>query len=457
MWGVRTPAAESTGTQPGTKSVGSACSQTDLVPRSALSERGTNGTAIILRVPQSASGRITLAGSQADGGHKEGPHVKAQATKTISIQLPFEVVRDQIPTDMLARLLRDFSPAEVDQIEISCGRTLAPAVDQPSALFVLGPSAVGKTYLTDATAAQLFGSAQNAVVIDGDIFREWHQGWCEVVRHGVRRHVLHEDAWVKFKKVQTTVSEGSGSEDGASCALGISTALKQRILNGAVASRQNLIIPSCANQPEKLTAELEHLAAAGYKLHAVCLWAPLSATQRRGEPRSVREGKRWDGKDYDISVRTVLGLAQRWVTATQEAASSTPYRSIALWDNTIFPAREVDLEEFETLSQLSHAAADQHAWQLQRPTHGLTTWGKLRTVHTFGSLLKPRFVAMGTQTAEMAEEAMGASHPSNGSKLRAQRRKGRLEGGLLCCVVLTIVWGGTCLALLLLYLDEASR
>ena len=103
--------------------------------------------------------------------------------KMISVKLPFEVVKNKIPPDMLERLKRDFTDAEVEQIYARCGRTLAPKMSlpqRPAVLFVLGPSAVGKSYITDASSSQLFGSAHNAVILDGEFFREWHAGWCEV-------------------------------------------------------------------------------------------------------------------------------------------------------------------------------------------------------------------------------------------------------------------------------------
>jgi len=59
--------------------------------------------------------------------------------------------------------------------------------------------------------------------------------------------------------------------------IGISTRLKQRIMTGALKDRQNLIIPNCANQPERLDEEIENLIAAGYDMHAVCMCARSTA------------------------------------------------------------------------------------------------------------------------------------------------------------------------------------
>lgn len=95
--------------------------------------------------------------------------------KKISVKLPFEVVTGEIPPELLPRLQRDFIQEERDAIYMRCGRSLAPKVlepDRPGVLFVLGPSAVGKSYITDASASQLFDNAHNAVILDGEYFRE---------------------------------------------------------------------------------------------------------------------------------------------------------------------------------------------------------------------------------------------------------------------------------------------
>lgn len=72
-------------------------------------------------------------------------------------------------------------------------------------------------------------------------------------------------------------------------------------------------------------------------MHAVCLWAPLSQTRRRGVPRAIREGKRWKPDDYDASMRGTAELARRWhVGCVEEPAT---YASLFLWDNTVWPSR----------------------------------------------------------------------------------------------------------------------
>jgi hypothetical protein len=65
------------------------------------------------------------------------------------------VVTGQIPEELLSELKRDFTPAEIDLIFARIHKTLAPSVARPGALFVLGPSAVGKSVFSTTQARTL--------------------------------------------------------------------------------------------------------------------------------------------------------------------------------------------------------------------------------------------------------------------------------------------------------------
>lgn len=253
------------------------------------------------------------------------------------------VVKGNIPPALLDGLKRDFNEAEFERIYARIHKTLAPANSQPIALFIFGPSAVGKTVISDLKATELFGSPENAVDVDGAHFRAEHAGWQAVLHHGISSGVLHEEAWGCFKKLK------------------ISTKLKTRVINEAVAARQHMIIPDTLNDPPKVEKLIEQLLAEQYVLHAVCLWAPLSVTRRRGEPRSVREGKVWSGGDYPISTSATLQLAAKF--AQQMRANPDGFRSVSMWDNTTFPAIQCSLEEFSRLQRLDFEAAERHYQQ----------------------------------------------------------------------------------------------
>lgn len=134
----------------------------------------------------------------------------------------FVVAKGQVPVDLMPGLERKFNEEEIKLIWAKVGKTIAPQQAKPVALWVFGPSAVGKSTVTRICAMELFGSAENAVEVDGALFREVHSGWGAVVNDGTVRAVLHDDAWDIFKKK-------AGS-----------TKLKKRLIEESIRDRQGI-------------------------------------------------------------------------------------------------------------------------------------------------------------------------------------------------------------------------
>jgi hypothetical protein len=197
------------------------------------------------------------------GAVGENPHIISEMMldlrKNSKSEVPsaalWVVVRGQIPEELEKELRRDFTEAELQRIYARIHKTLAPANSRPLALFIFGPSAVGKTILADAKAHELFGSPENAVEVDGAHFRAEHGGWQAVTQQGSSSGVLHQDAWEIFKK------------------LGYSSRLKAKVIEDAISAQQHLIIPDTLNDPKKVDKLIEQLLQAKYALHAVCLCA----------------------------------------------------------------------------------------------------------------------------------------------------------------------------------------
>ena len=279
----------------------------------------------------------------------------------------FSVVTGQIPMDLSVNLQRDFTPEELETIWGRANKYTAPAVEKPACLWIFGSSAVGKSFIAGARAASLFGVLENAVLIDGTQFRFAHAGFQAVALHGQENRVLHADAWPTFKASALEVKDKK------------KLTLKRRLLREALRDRQHLVIPDCGNNPRRLQELIEEVQAAGYEMHAVCLWAPLSVTRSRGEERSVTEGKLWTSTDYQASVRCTLALAMQWIDGMRDEPNS--FCSLELWDNTAFPATEVGLERYASLVLLSHEEADAHLKNLmtsRERAHAMTTAGNAR-------------------------------------------------------------------------------
>lgn len=373
--------------------------------------------------------------------------------KTFDVNVTFQVVTGKIPENLLEKLSRDFTQDEVEHIFARIHRTIAASVQEPAkpaVLWLFGPSAVGKSSVTDASATQLFGSPQNAVMVDGEYFREQHVGWRGVVLHGMQNHLLHKDAWTVFKNVKAsnavmteldTEAADQLNERTAVKPIGISTRLKQRVMTGALKDRQNLIIPNCANQLDRLEDEMQDLIRAGYEMHAVCMWAPLSETRARGEPRSVREGKAFSSAEYDLSTKSTVALAERW--RKEQKDKNSPFKTLALWDNTVFPAREIQFDEFSFLSALTEQQATDHAWRTKVP-RSRSTWQNVRQAASSVTDMLHRHIDAETQTTPRGDDGLaidindvapiviGSHHPGRpdpGRPASDRRSSDRLQSG----------------------------
>mmetsp|Transcript_116042 Transcript_116042/g.323216 ORF Transcript_116042/g.323216 Transcript_116042/m.323216 type:complete len:389 (-) Transcript_116042:61-1227(-) len=254
----------------------------------------------------------------------------------------YRVVTGQIPEDLLPHLVQPFTDQERREIFHHVDLLSAQTnQDVPKALWIFGPPAVGKTTIKDERASELFGQPDNAVTIDGDLFRSIHKGFQLVKQHGLRNGLVHADAW---KTLQATA---------------FMSTLKEDIFKLAVRRRQHLVIPEAGTNTERVNDMLAKLEASGYEMHALCLWAPMCETVARGRPRSVKDGKVFDTKSYRKSTENTLSFGRLW---EEKIAQKNPhYNNVRYYDNTVFPSHAVRVSAFEDLVRMTDQEAERHA------------------------------------------------------------------------------------------------
>jgi len=162
--------------------------------------------------------------------------------------------------------------------------------ERPVALWIIGPSAVGKSTIAHElgpefdvppTKSRLAGSRRghghDAVLVDGEFFREVHSTYQEWAKSA-----CWVDAYPKLKPVINKE--------------------KQEMLEAAARGRQHLVLPqTCMNLP-KCLGTMADLARSGYTNHILAVTAPRDEVARRGLAREVEEGKRYAPEEYDRSV-----------------------------------------------------------------------------------------------------------------------------------------------------------
>jgi hypothetical protein len=151
----------------------------------------------------------------------------------------------------------------------------------PIALWILGPSAVGKS--TQAkTRAKDFGipfkdGVPDAVLIDGEFFRDAHQSY---------REWAQTDDW---KAAYPALKSRINKE-------------KMTMLQDAKNQRVHLIIPQTCSDIASCLYEVKNLTDAGYMSHVIAIQAPKEEVGRRGMLRAQADGKVYDPSHFERSV-----------------------------------------------------------------------------------------------------------------------------------------------------------
>ncbi|CAE7471423.1 unnamed protein product [Symbiodinium natans] len=166
----------------------------------------------------------------------------------------------------------------------------------PIALWILGPSSVGKSTIT-VDVAPSFGIPRaggtleqadrrrqlDAVVIDGEYMRDAHAVW---------------QAWIEtddWRSAYPALKAFINKEKDDMCA-------------EAVSRRKNLIIPQTALKLPKALAEMERIKNSGYTNHVLAVVAPLVECQRRGQKRELSTGKRYQPDEFERSISAIPPL-----------------------------------------------------------------------------------------------------------------------------------------------------
>mmetsp|Transcript_10058 Transcript_10058/g.22355 ORF Transcript_10058/g.22355 Transcript_10058/m.22355 type:complete len:363 (-) Transcript_10058:220-1308(-) len=255
----------------------------------------------------------------------------------------FRVVRNQIPAELASLLTKPFTEEQRQQIFRQVGLHTAKRVQvphRPKALLIFGPPAVGKSTISLEVAKSIFDNAGNVVIVDGNDVRDAHEGFSQVAQHGLTHNLLHTDAWDILKGTKHVEN------------------LKKEIMNLAVQNRQDVIIPECALNPERVHQMLRQMENADYEMHAICLWAPLDSVQQRGSQRSLKAGKAYAPKFHTPSCAGSLEFGRHFDLKIREGCRH--YCSLICYDNTVKPSHPVHLVEFEHLIKMGPEETKEH-------------------------------------------------------------------------------------------------
>eukprot|EP00440_Ansanella_granifera_P071577 gb/GFBE01077676.1/.p1 GENE.gb/GFBE01077676.1/~~gb/GFBE01077676.1/.p1 ORF type:complete len:347 (+),score=47.58 gb/GFBE01077676.1/:1-1041(+) len=229
------------------------------------------------------------------------------STSSSSTAPPSERVSDvDLQSEDSSRRIGDqlFAPRPLTQEEREQAWTSAnfydatSGQDQPVALWILGPSSVGKSTISveagprfdiprlRRTSPQTPGDERrqlDAVLIDGEFMRDAHGVW--------QQWVKTPDWRSAYPALKSTINR----EKDAMCAK-------------AVRERKHLIIPQTALNLQKALVEMGSMAQSGYTNHVLAVVAPFVECQKRGLKRELATGKRYQPSEFQKSISAIAPL-----------------------------------------------------------------------------------------------------------------------------------------------------
>lgn len=164
----------------------------------------------------------------------------------------------------------------------SCGYFSAKPSQRPSAIWLIGPSACGKSTLAPQMA-ESFGLTQDGyVMVDGESFRDSHQGFLHAIKEGKNKGCVWWGAYVGIR-------ENINNE-------------KQDLLVKAMREQKNLIIPSTCLRRSQSVDVAKVLQQNGYLIHIVGVYGDKEKIVKRGRLRAQQKGKRYNPREFDFAL-----------------------------------------------------------------------------------------------------------------------------------------------------------
>lgn len=224
----------------------------------------------------------TTEAFEAEHVYKKCADFRAREAKEKNPHLPFcEDLRLEAALPETTRLLRaaatPFTEEEVRAARREAHADTAPCQDHPVAVYVIGPSSVGKSTASETRLQDMGLDEKEAVVVDGDIWRSHHSGFNKLVDFGKKYNCVFKGAWdgvIKYSKAE-----------------------KKKLFEFAAdpECRRNMIVPETCSTWERCKIQFDRLKSQNYKIHVLSIIAPREDVLARGLARADKTGKHYSG------------------------------------------------------------------------------------------------------------------------------------------------------------------
>eukprot|EP00419_Tripos_fusus_P057585 CAMPEP_0172904440 /NCGR_PEP_ID=MMETSP1075-20121228/172631_1 /TAXON_ID=2916 /ORGANISM="Ceratium fusus, Strain PA161109" /LENGTH=367 /DNA_ID=CAMNT_0013761469 /DNA_START=63 /DNA_END=1166 /DNA_ORIENTATION=- len=236
-----------------------------------------------------------------------------------------ELLGWEMGDNLVRNLNRPFSDTErlTARCSAGCERAVS-GQEQPQAIWLIGPSASGKSTLAPIAASWVGIDAGDFVMVDGEFFRDSHNGYQDALSEGKQHGCVW---WGAYLGIRENVNRE-----------------KQAMLRDSIRAHQNLVIPSTCLRKSQCIDVVKKQLKHGYKVHVVGIYGDRDVIVDRGRKRAMDKGKRYDPREFGLALKQFAPMLRLcngrfFMVCTTSVDCSTPT------DQGAAPLSETDIKD----------------------------------------------------------------------------------------------------------------
>jgi len=233
---------------------------------------------------------------QAVEAEEQAPHYfpRAVDSNAADDSIDEDLVSDDATTDICEligfdmgetldrELGKPFDDDELKEAYENSGFFSAKSAEKPAAMWLIGPSACGKSTLAPQAAKWVGMDTDGYVTVDGEAFRDAHSGYKKAIQKGRQNGCVW---WGAYLGIRENINEE-----------------KQMLLESGMQERKNLLIPSTCLRRSQCVDVTETLKKAGYDIHIIGVFGDKDTIVERGRKRAKFQGKRYDPREFELAL-----------------------------------------------------------------------------------------------------------------------------------------------------------
>jgi len=234
-----------------------------------------------------------------------------------------EVIGYELGEGLSSEISEPFTEEELHEAYVASGYYAAKKAKKKAAMWLIGPSACGKSTLAPKAAKWTGMDVEGYVTIDGEVFRDAHHGYQKAIEEGQQHGCVW---WYAYLGIRENINEE-----------------KQQLLERAKNDGKHLMIPSTCLRRSQCVDVAEDLVKAGYEIHIVGVYGDKATIVERGRKRASTQGKRYDPREFEFALQMFAPML-RLCTGTWRMVCTTDSIGAQKHTEGEAPLSEADVE-----------------------------------------------------------------------------------------------------------------